>query len=689
MFRSIRLVLAFMVLPAFGERRVFNYDAPDMRPIYFGGTSAAENVHAADYCVWLDVIYTDGSGEWGKCARWSGGTHGWERSAGVILPKKPVKRIELFFFMRKGTGRAQFRDVFLERTAPPAGTVLRTVRRTNRPYDDSDEELTETFDGERGVVTSRCLPAKINVANPLAPDSADVWVADSMACVTPLTFPSVSSARAVDLELAGRERESAQVCISTGTARSYDSVTVDISDLRTEKAVKFPGRATWQRVGYLPRWHTYQSHPMAPAAHEKWMPDPLLPAAPFKVRKGATQGVWLTFAADADVAAGVYRGCVKVKADGSVIASVPVTLRVRGFSLPPVFGHRSAFSVMDGLTRYVYKDQAVYEKMRRASWDVMLDHRLNPDDICRTEPPPIKDLFYARSRGMNLFNVRNLVPPDPEKTWVLKAEPEDIFNEPFYVSVTNQLVPYLAEVRRLGLGDCAYVYGFDERKSPYYEGMLRMWPRLKKDLGLPLFTTARMYHDVVNGKISRDSPYAMIGDWHCPLSQLYRPGLSADYRARGRQVWWYTCCGPTYPHANFASYEYPPYDGRLIYWMTHLYRADGLLYWHVNYWERNKAQSESDTYFPGWQAWSHFDSPGDGVLMYPGREHVLPGIRLANVRDGAEDFEWLRMAAERGTAATDSAVRSLVRSMTDFVREPAALRAVRTHVGDIIEENAE
>ncbi|MCR5752089.1 MAG: hypothetical protein K6G91_09005 [Kiritimatiellae bacterium] len=34
-----------------------------------------------------------------------------------------------------------------------------------------------------------------------------------------------------------------------------------------------------------------------------------------------------------------------------------------------------------------------------------------------------------------------------------------------------------------------------------------------------------------------------------------------ELRRRGKKVWWYVCCGPRCPYANFASLEYPFIEG--------------------------------------------------------------------------------------------------------------------------------
>ena len=667
-------------------RHTVKYDKPDMAPIWFGGESCASNAAAADYCVVMDAIYEDGSGAWNKRAYFSGGTHGWEKSSAVFFPKKPVKRIDLQAVLRKGVGEAKFRDVFFERKAPAKGTVLHEYRRSSRPFAAKDEIVRETFDGTASVASFSAAPERLAATCPLDPRKVVVWTVDSMRCVTPLTFPSKADAAAagIRLELAGRERESAQICISAGAEAALEGVTVETPLLRAEDDAAFNGDVKWERVGYVPRPATFCAHPFGPPPAEKWVPDPLLPAAPFRVRAASTQGVWLTVAADAMALPGTYHGEVLVRAGARVLASVPLTVRVWGFSLPATFRHRSSFSVMDGFIRKLYPER--YAAMRRAAWDMMLDHRLNPDDISRTAPPPVEDLLYARTRGMNLFNVLNLVKPDPSKPWVLCSTPKEIFTADFEKYLRGVLTPYVSELKKNGLFDMAYLYGFDERGKEYYPGLLDQWPRIKKEYGLPLLTTARMYHDLAYGKIETNSPYATMTDWHCPLTQIYRQELTDFLHRHGRQAWWYTCCGPWYPYANMAAFDHPWIEARLIYWMTHKYGMDGFLFWCVNHWGRKcrGVVEESDTYFPEWDAYSVFGTPGDGVLMYPGRDHILGSIRLAEVRDGAEDYEYLAMAADKDPTAVEEIERTLVTSLTEFTRDPAALRAARARLAGIL-----
>ena len=669
-----------------GLWRTFTYDKPSATPIFFSGESRCEGVTEGQYCIYLDIWYDDGKPVWGKKAEWEWGTHGWEKASGAFVPAKPVKKIEMHVFLRRGRGKAQFRNLRLERREGN-GDVLNHFRRTERPYVNQDRILSNVFTGRKIVQQEEKVPVSPPYAdNPLAPDEVVVWTADAMRKVTPLTFPGETERKgkvAASLSLARRESESFQVQVSTGANAEWREGGVTLPVLRNARGEAFKGTVDWRRVGYVAREPGYHTHPQGAPETELWLPDPLLPPAPFKVRRSSTQGLWFTVKAAPDARAGEYSGDIALTEGGERRATVRVKVRVEDFSLPKTFGMQTAFSVMDGFTRAQYPGR--FKEKRRESWDIMLDHRLNPDDISRTEPPEIEELLYARSRGMNRFNILNIVPPptDPKRKWVCAASREATEDPAFYPAFKARLEPYVAELRRHGLDRYAYIYGFDEREHEYYPGIDALWKKLKADFpDIPVMTTAMMYRDYAAGKTNL--PCLVTTDWYCPLTKVYRKDISDEMRRLGKQVWWYVCCSPNYPFANFASQEYLPIEGRILGWMTHLYRADGLLYWHVNWW-KDACLDESDTYFPNWRTGPIPRMPGDGVLMYPGKDHILPSIRLAQVRDCVEDYEWLQLAAAKGgTEAADTASRTLIRSMTDFTRDAAQLLEMRARLAAII-----
>ena len=332
------------------------------------------------------------------------------------------------------------------------------------------------------------------------------------------------------------------------------------------------------------------------------LPDPLLPSGPFAVERGFTQGVWITVYASPDAEAGRYYSEISVRQGEKILASVPFTVRVRNFSLRRTFALDTAFSLMDGFVRRKYPDG--WRKMKKQAIDVMLDHRLNPDDISRTSPPELEDLLHARERGMSRFNILNIVPePAGNTLWVCSASPGKVFNDGFYRTFSNRLRSYLEKLKAHGLDRLAYIYGFDECRAEYYAGIDILWRKLKADFpGLPMMTTTTLFRDFARGKTN--SFDCVTTDWYCPVISHYNIAAADRLRARGKKVWWYVCNSPPHPYAGLASLEYPPVEGRILLgFLTYLRRADGFLYWHVNNWrgEAHPLMDETKCHFERWE----------------------------------------------------------------------------------------
>jgi hypothetical protein len=66
---------------------------------------------------------------------------------------------------------------------------------------------------------------------------------------------------------------------------------------------------------------------------------------------------------------------------------------------------------------------------------------------------------------------------------------------------------------------------------------------------------------------------------------------------------------------------------------------------------------------------------GDGLMFYPGRNGPLPTIRLANVRDGVQDYELMKLAeAKAGREPVLGVVRRISPDQTHPNRDWRELR---------------
>ena len=206
-------------------------------------------------------------------------------------------------------------------------------------------------------------------------------------------------------------------------------------------------------------------------------------------------------------------------------------------------------------------------------------------------------------------------------------------------------------------------------------------------------------------------PRPAFADWWnvwVPVISDFRRVDTAVFQAPGAEAWWYWVSDPR-PYPNFYL-GYPAHESRMALLIGFKYHLTGCLYWCINReWTENASQAV------GWPAteWEprYFNSlngkenieSGQGNLCYPGPGGRLwPSLRLENVRDGIEDFEYLTLldrrtadirggnrpgekqdlsAAETLLALPDDVVASTAR----WTRDPRVLAAFRDRVATMLE----
>jgi len=706
-----------------GAVQIVELDPPVLHPFHVSGYSRAERADVSqDYSVYLDVIYDDGTPLWGQIASFAAGSHDWQRAEMTFTPAKPVRRIEVFLLFRKARGTVWFDGITVE----PARFEFRDVRVSSGLYDvpsveasasaslparwravilAGDRVLAQT-EGDRlpiriawadETLTSREARLHIEAVDDLQHETITedrpvdlsrgtrsrpyaVWTESSMVRVMPQAVPSaLPDTPAAGISLAGHEYESFQIVLRTPPGRPLRGVEVKCGDLADGDGHAIPAaNIDWLQVGYVRVERPY-SHPEVHDAMPGWWPDPLLPVERFNVEPSFSQPIWVTVYAPTGTRPGTYRGRVTLRPEGAPETQVAVTARVYPFSLP-VRGHlKTAFALMDGYLEQTY-GKPLSPQLRQAYGDFVLRHRLNPDDISRTDPPAIGDLKHCADHGLNAFNVLNMVEPRGERAWVCWSPPE-IYTPEFKQALIDRLTPYMTELRRARLSDRAYIYTFDERGKEFYPiireyfGMVKeRWPEVRT------LTTSQVPQDP---DVMRD----LNVDWNCPLTAAYRLEEAERCRQAGLQVWAYVCLGPRYPYANFLADD-PLVEARVIWWQAYHQKFDGFLYWGLNIWDRPHNDEPIDASHGPFLDWSittggDYDwLHGDGRLLYGGIDGPIGSIRLANIRDGLEDYEYLWMLADLA-GDVELARRTCERVTTDlthFTRDPAVVAQVRDRI---------
>ncbi len=423
-----------------------------------------------------------------------------------------------------------------------------------------------------------------------------------------------------------------------------------------------------------------------------WWPDPLLTFTN-TCTVNATDRVafWIDVATRSDTPAGDYTGTVTVSGTGMSSVSIALSVRVWDFALPAKPTLPTAFSI-DSLWQasWIYGNDwsgtisDKYLTMQR-------DHRLSVTEIYRTSP-----------RATSWF--QPWLPTN--NAFCLSLVPNGIG------SGLTTLYNYFLGLGRLNE---TYVYGYDEVGSSEFQEMAATFSQVHASYpGLRTMTTA---NDPSFGTSAGSSFLRPVVDIWVPETRRYSKTAAAALRAEGKDMWWYVCMSPRHPYANVLL-EYPAIEARLLMGaMTYKYEAGGVLYYSVTnygyslvpqYMPKNTIIENEEGPYTDWdprviQSGGFVDA--DGCLYYPGPVPVgpLPCIRLENIRDGLEDYEYLHQLktlvglvnrcppsdparqAWLTTAAILLAVpTSIVNSVTSYTRDPAALYSYRQQLAAAI-----
>lgn len=462
----------------------------------------------------------------------------------------------------------------------------------------------------------------------------------------------------LQVHMAQNEHEAIQlVFLSHSDALEFSFAIGELRHL--EAGVAFPpgGNAVYQ-VGYVDA-----KKPQGYAVERSgWWPDPLIPKTRMRAEPGACMPIWLSLQSGRDTLPGLYEGRISIAADGVALGFWPLQVHVYPVSLPDSTTVRTAFSLYEHMLDRLYGD-AMSEGLLHRYEEFIAAHRLNVDHIYRRAPPDLERVQHFAARGqLNAF-------------CLLYIDAREEYSQKRLAEIAVLLDPYVEVLRDQGLAEKAYIYGFDEVRSDQFKSMQRIFGFFKQ-----------RYPDIKTMTTAHSPGYGLASDldevvdiW-VPLSPAYDLAAAEEARRRGREVWWYTCISPLYPHANWFV-EYPALEARLLWWMAYQQRVQGFLYYAVNRWpgqdEILRLVGANKT---NWNPASFRTANGDGSLFYAGPDGPVTSVRFENVRDGIEDFELLHLLAENaGDGGEQSRQLSgeLIRSRTDFSRSDEQFSRVR------------
>lgn len=446
-----------------------------------------------------------------------------------------------------------------------------------------------------------------------------VGIAGSTQKVLPRDVPvTLMAAKSIDISAARNEKESFQIAVTPSGVDPLKNVSVKISDLCSENGNVLPSsNVDCDVVSYVKT-----DSPCYPVNYVGWWPDPILDFIDsVDIDPETVQTFWVRVRVLKDQAPGLYKGKLTVLAEDADPVILDVALKARSFTLPDCTPIPTAITALVGES----SDRIINDICGRDNWqrklkydyaDFLADYYIDFDHLYEPGPPDYDILKHLHDEGkLVAFNLGSF--DNAGKN-------------------IDHFKPIYEKCEEMGILDHAYIYGFDECGSDRFDEIADSTTRLKATFpDILLLTTT------IDKSYGMDSVMKSIDAW-CPLTPDYDLEKAAKARVAGKKVWWYICCGPRNPYANWFV-DYDAVEIRLLMGaMTAKYSPDGFLYYSLTLWGDNNPITSGP--FTNWNPRSFTQHNGDGSIFCcgPGGKPV-PTIRLENYRDGLEDFAYAKI----------------------------------------------
>jgi hypothetical protein len=447
-----------------------------------------------------------------------------------------------------------------------------------------------------------------------------------------------------------------------------------------------------------------------------WWPDALVPdrdelvgeqrnAFPFSVAAGESRAIWVEAHVPADALPGEYSGTVSLAWQGGS-ATVPVTLTVWPFTLPSTASLRTAFGFYYGAipAGHGVNDPAAVATIRARYGQLALDHRISLshfDDggsvlshLGTTYSSLVGGAAATSLPGAALTAVE-YIGPGSYSDWASAARAGGWFDRLFQYTCDEPPITCLWP-------DIPVRAAAAKAADPEFRTLVTTTIQEATDHGVA--SSIDIIVPVINYLDDRIGNSAFAGNQRDPANDRYAGFL----QGHDHEVWSYqSCmshgCGGTVdmgsPTASDRYYTgWPSYmidasavRNRAMQWLAFRYRLSGELYWET------AAAFGADPWNDQWNlaGGQNFSGNGEGTLFYPGTVARIGGttdvpvasIRLKMIREGMEDYEYLRLLSDAGDPALAHAIADgLFPHAYETEKSPADLMAARARIAARIVE---
>ncbi len=521
------------------------------------------------------------------------------------------------------------------------------------------------------MLGSACSCGKDGNANLTADELVEAWsISNTEKVLLDKTYDAAEKADGiVSVSTAKGEYDGAQLILTA--KEKIDDLKVKVGDLTCGTSVISASNIEVLFEKYVKI--ESMSSPLAQGALG-YYPDAIVPidaivkAGENKIEKGNNQGIWIKVYTPENAVTGTYAGTITVTVNGKEL-SVPLSVKVWNFAIPATTNMKTTFNNFRDylIAGELDNTPEMYEKY----YDFFLDYR-----ISLTTLPHSEDLnsfvesakkYAADERcatyGMS-FNylgqrVVDNVSISNETDW------EDVRAK--LLALAKASTPQLNLVKKLNFYDQSIDEPAGTNRIPdanyKNEKFLKILDEVVAELdGAQDFDWTQngvSKEDILGIEYVITTAYqSNMPDFrtYCPMVDAFNTQERRDRYETEREkspynsTWWYVCWTPQYPYPNYRIEE-SPLGARVMSWMQKDYDVTGLLYWGTSVYTAMGNTGGTRPRDPYNDPYSFQRITMDGCLSYPGRPYGIDGpvssMRLENIRDGIEDYDYLCMLEER------------------------------------------
>jgi hypothetical protein len=498
------------------------------------------------------------------------------------------------------------------------------------------------------LVGAFTLPAFVSAAGPI------VWTAPSLTLIMQNTAQGAASQATI--KAAKGETESFQIAIKA-PAGGLTNVNV------TPAALVGPGGASIGTSDItLYREHYINiTNPISGGRNKSigpgMYPDGLIPfvnpttgadltgtldAVPFSLTADKNSAIWVDVSVPRTAVAGTYQGTFTVTS-GQGEVSVPVTLSVWNFTLP-------LKPALDSLFQYWNHTDSLQANQE------ILKNRIMPQNVNTSLERNLIDNLGMKITDLGFWSGANV------SHCTMSATPS-------VSTITSRKATHQQD---LGF----YSFPADEIDGcPSVFPTLTQWGRNLHQAGVDLLVTMSPNPNLFDDGTGRSvvDIWVVLPVMYDDTTQLINHAI-----AKGDQVWSYNVLeqdsySPKWV-IGFAPMNWRIQPG----FINESLGLTGLLYWQNDQWTSDPWNNVYDSY----------NSPGNGMFVYPGDQVGLPGsviasMRLKWLRDGADDYDCIELLKQKGDGAWALSIAKTVGpDWTNWTRDINALESARIQLGD-------